>query len=207
MEPHRASALLGDLQELGRRTARQLSQDPALHSLHQNSNRLVGQRSPRPSPLSNWHGTHTRTTSGTSHQASRNPAQVELHYLTQSVKLFLRQPLVPPILMPLFLLLGSRNRICAQVAQWLFPSPTTHKRFPQIIPLFEFPSYRSRIHQRLVRPGNDIAPLQLLMNWEGAKGSRDLLLACKRLDCSRSTATYPLYQRPSVRSPQPVTAL
>ena len=63
--------------------------------------------------------------------------------------------LVPPILMPLFLLLGNRNRICAQVAQWLFPSPTTHKTFPQIIPLFEFPSYPSRIHQRLVRPGNE----------------------------------------------------
>jgi hypothetical protein len=33
------------------------------------------------------------TTPGTSHQASPNPAQVELHDLTQSVKLFLREPL------------------------------------------------------------------------------------------------------------------
>ena len=42
-------------------------------------------------------------------------------------------------------------------------SPTTHKSFPQTIPLFEFPSYPSRIHQRLV-PGNDIAPFNTLVN-------------------------------------------
>ena len=44
-----------------------------------------------------------------------------------------------------------------------------HKSFHQTIPLFEFPSYPSRIHQRLF-PGNDIAPVNTLMNWEGAKG-------------------------------------
>jgi hypothetical protein len=38
--------------------------------------------------------TYTRTTSSSPHQAPPNPTQVELHYLTQSVKLFLRRSLV-----------------------------------------------------------------------------------------------------------------
>src|SRR5258707_14124863 len=93
MEPYRASSLFPDLQKLGWRTPRQLSQDPSLHSFHQNSIRHVGQCSSRPSPLSDRHRTYTATTSSTPRQAPPNPPQVELHYLTQSVKLFLRRSL------------------------------------------------------------------------------------------------------------------
>jgi len=78
----------------GRRTPRQLPQDPSLHSFHQNSIRHVGQCSSRPSALSNRHRTYTRTASSTPHQAPPNPIQAEQHYLTQSVKLFLRRSLV-----------------------------------------------------------------------------------------------------------------
>jgi hypothetical protein len=61
----------------GRRTPRQLPQDPSLHSFRQNSIRHVGQCSSRPSALSNRHRTYTRTTSSTPHQAPPNPTQVE----------------------------------------------------------------------------------------------------------------------------------
>src|SRR6266481_2316131 len=79
---------------MGRRTARQLSQDPQLHPLHQNRYRLIGHRSTRPSQLSHRYRTDTRTASIPSTETARGSAEVELHYLTQSVKLFLRQLLV-----------------------------------------------------------------------------------------------------------------
>jgi hypothetical protein len=91
MESYRASSLFPDLQKLGWRTPRQLSQDPSLHSFHQNSIRHVGHCSSRPSALSDRHRTYTGTTSCSPHQSPPNPTQVELHYLTQSVKLFLRR--------------------------------------------------------------------------------------------------------------------
>jgi hypothetical protein len=49
--------------KLGRRTTRQLSENPQLHPLHQNGNRVVGHRSTRPSQLSHRYRTDTRTAS------------------------------------------------------------------------------------------------------------------------------------------------
>src|SRR5215470_8237729 len=93
MESYRASSVLGNLQKLGRRAARQLPKDPPLYSLHQNSNRLIGHRPPGPSILPHRLGAESRRTGGPSRPPTRNPAQVELHYLTQFVKLFLRRSL------------------------------------------------------------------------------------------------------------------
>jgi hypothetical protein len=59
-------------------------------------------------------------------------------------------PKGPPIRMRLSMLIGNPNRICAQVAQWQFLSPTTENRFRQIILLSELRDYPSRIHLRLV---------------------------------------------------------
>src|SRR5260370_19100719 len=102
MEPYRAPSLFPDLQKLGWRTPRQLSQDPSLLSFHQNSIRHVGQCSSRPSTLSDRHRTYTATTSSTPRQAPPNPPQVELHYLTQSVKLFLRRSFAEELSPPHF---------------------------------------------------------------------------------------------------------
>jgi hypothetical protein len=77
----------------GRRTTRQLSEDPQIHPIHQNGNRLDGHRSTRPSQLSHWCGTDARTASIPSTETARDSPKVELHDLTQSVNLFLRQPL------------------------------------------------------------------------------------------------------------------
>jgi hypothetical protein len=74
-------------------TTRQLPEDPQLHSFHQNGNRLGRHRSSRPSQLSHRYRTDTRAASIPSTQTARDPAEVELHNLTKSVKLFLRQPL------------------------------------------------------------------------------------------------------------------
>ena len=49
--------------KLGRRTTRQLSENPQLHPLHQNGNRVVGHRSTRPLQLSHRYRTDTRTAS------------------------------------------------------------------------------------------------------------------------------------------------
>ena len=45
---------------------------------------------PGPPPLSNRHSADPHAIAGPSHPSTRSPAQVELHYLTQSVNLFLR---------------------------------------------------------------------------------------------------------------------
>src|SRR5262249_10881707 len=66
MESYRASSVLGNLQKLGRRAARQLPKDPPLYSLHQNSNRLIGHRPPGPSILSHGLGAESRRTAGPS---------------------------------------------------------------------------------------------------------------------------------------------
>jgi Rhodopirellula transposase DDE domain len=84
--------LFSEISKNGRRAARQLSEDPPLHSLHQDSDRLIGHRPSGPSQLSHGHRADTRTTPGPSHPPTRNPAQMELHYLAQSVNLFLRRP-------------------------------------------------------------------------------------------------------------------
>ena len=61
--------------------------------MRQNGNRIVGYRSTRPPQLFNRKGANTRTASIPSTETARGSAEVELHHLTQSVKLFLRQPL------------------------------------------------------------------------------------------------------------------
>ena len=62
-----------------------------LYPLHQNSNWPLSHSPPRPSPLSDRHRTNTRTAASASPEAARRSAQVELHDLTKSVKLFLRR--------------------------------------------------------------------------------------------------------------------
>src|SRR5215470_13685639 len=84
MESYRASSVLGNLQTLGRRAARQLPKDPPLYSLHQNSNRLIGHRPPGPSILPHRLGAESRRTGGPSRPPTRNPAQVEL--LSHSIR-------------------------------------------------------------------------------------------------------------------------
>src|SRR5205807_293421 len=80
-----------------------------LHTLHQNRYRLIGHRSTRPSQLSHRYRTDTRTASIPSTETARGSAEVELHHLTQSVKLFLRQPLITIARSP-FLMLVNRRR-------------------------------------------------------------------------------------------------
>jgi hypothetical protein len=60
VEPHRASIVFRDLEELGRRAAHQLSEDPQLHPKHQHSHWSQSFRLPRPSQLSNRHHSATQ---------------------------------------------------------------------------------------------------------------------------------------------------
>src|SRR5713226_2045655 len=92
MESHRAPPLFRNLQKLGRRASRQLSQGPQLHPQYLHPNRARSLGLPRPKALSNWHLTRRRAGPPSLHQTTFDSASLEL-YDCSDVNLLLRPPL------------------------------------------------------------------------------------------------------------------
>src|SRR6266478_1152059 len=94
MESHRTSLVFRNLQELGRRAVAQLSKDSQLPSYHLDQDWFGSVCLSRPRSLSNRPQCGSPTLPLHSSSPPQDTTGLELHDHSQSVKLFLRGPLV-----------------------------------------------------------------------------------------------------------------
>src|ERR1035441_9321265 len=94
MESHRASPVLRDFEELGRRATDQLSNHAQLHSHYHYPNRLGGDCLSGPKRISDRPQTGPESDLLSQPQTQHHPTEMELHHCTESVKLILSCPLL-----------------------------------------------------------------------------------------------------------------
>src|SRR5664279_3336154 len=97
MESHRASPVLRNLEELGRRATDQLRNHAQLHSHYQYPNGLGGDSLSGPKRISDRPQTGPESDLLSPPQTQHHPTEMELHHCTESVKLILSCPKVRKI--------------------------------------------------------------------------------------------------------------